>query len=308
MKRNQLSDVTIFVEVARMSGFRAAAENLKLQAASVSEAIQRFEDRLGVRLFERSTRSVTLTPIGAQLYKRSLPAITDLEAAIRDLQEQRDTVSGTLRLSAPYSAGTFFLDDLIARFATKFPEVKVELIYDDRKVDLITSQIDAAIRANTLLEADTYALPIGPNLKMALVASQAYLDRAGIPQKPEDVIMHDGLCFAFGSGDRLAPWIFDGTAGPVAVLPKPRMMVNDLRSLVTYANQGLGLAYVYAEVVATQLAEGELVEVLQGQVPSMPRYSLNYRSKKHMPQRLRAFIDLAKQRPSCDIYGRDEEK
>lgn len=96
MQRSQLSDVSIFVEVARQNGFRAAADVLKLQAASVSEAVQRFEDRLGVRLFERSTRSVALTPIGERLYKRSLPAINELEAAFLDLDEQRDTVSGTL--------------------------------------------------------------------------------------------------------------------------------------------------------------------------------------------------------------------
>ena len=294
MQRSQLSDVSIFVEVARQNGFRAAADVLKLQAASVSEAVQRFEDRLGVRLFERSTRSVALTPIGERLYKRSLPAINDLEAAFLDLDEQRDTVSGTLRLSAPYSAGAFFLDDLIARFAKEYPDVVIELIYNDQKIDLISSQTDAAIRTNTLLEAETHAVPVGPELSMTIVATQDYLDRRGTPQTPEDIFDHDGICFAFGSSDRLAPWMFDGDDGPRSVMPKPRMVVNDLRSLVSYAADGLGLAYVYAEVAAPYVAANTLVEVMSDQVPSMPRYSLNYRSKKHMTRRLRAFIDLAK--------------
>ncbi|MEM7059432.1 MAG: LysR family transcriptional regulator [Pseudomonadota bacterium] len=295
MQRNQLSDMTVFVEVARQNGFRAAAETLKLQAGSVSEAVQRFEDRLGVRLFERSTRSVALTPIGERLYARTMPAINELDAAIRDLDDQRDAVSGTLRLSAPYSAGPFFLDNLVAQFAARFPEVAVELIYDDRKIDLIATQIDAAIRSQTLLDAETHAVPVGPELRMALVASPAYLDRAGTPQTPKDILGHDGICFAFGGADRLAPWMFEGTDGVFQAMPKPRMVVNDLRALVTYAAQGLGFAYVYAEVAAPHLADGGLVEVLRGQVPSMPRYSLNYRSKKHMTRRLRAFIDLAKQ-------------
>ncbi|MCY6383163.1 LysR family transcriptional regulator [Hoeflea prorocentri] len=295
MQRSQLSDVSIFVEVARLNGFRAAARNLKLQAASVSEAVQRFEDRLGVRLFERSTRSVALTAIGEQLFKRSLPAINDLEAAIRDLNDQREGVSGTLRLSAPYSAGAFFLDDLVARFAIRFPDVKVDLIYDDQKVDLIESRIDAAIRSQTLLEADTHAVPVGPNLKMVVVGSPGYLKQHGVPKNPEDVLGHDGICFAFGSSGRLAPWVFDGEDGTLSVMPTPRMTVNDLRSMVLYASQGLGLAYVYAEVAAPLVNAGDLIEVMADRLPSLPRYSLNYRSKKHMTRRLRAFIDMAKE-------------
>jgi len=298
MKRNRLSDIAIFVEVARLNGFRAAAGSLNLQAASVSEAVQRFEDRLGVRLFERSTRSVSLTAIGERLFERSLPAINDLEAAINDLEEQKERVSGTLRLSAPYSAGAFFLDDLVSRFAVAYPEVRVELIYDDRKVDLIASQIDAAIRSQTLLESETHALPVGPALEMTIVASQGYLDRRGVPRAPDDLVDHDGICFAFGNSQKLAPWTLEDPNGSVGVMPKTRMVVNDLRSMVRFASQGLGLAYVYSEVAAPLIAEGDLVPVLQDHVPSLPRYSLNYRSKKHMTRRLRAFIQMARQLPS----------
>ncbi|MEM8958761.1 MAG: LysR family transcriptional regulator [Pseudomonadota bacterium] len=294
MQRNQLSDVSIFVEVARQNGFRAAADVLKLRAASVSEAVQRFEDRLGVRLLERSTRTVSLTPIGERLFERSLPAINDLEAALLDLDAHRDTVSGTLRLTAPYSAGSFFLDNLVARFAAEYPEVTVEVIFDDRKVDLISSKVDAAIRSKTLLEAETHAIPVGPSLRMTIVAAQDYLDRRGTPQSPEDILDHDGVCFSFGGSDQLAPWLFQGDDGPYSVMPKPRMVANDLRSLLSYAARGLGLAYIYAEVAAPFTAADELVEVMSDQMPSMPRFSLNYRSKKHMTKRLRAFIDLAK--------------
>jgi len=294
MQRNQLSDMTVFVEVARANGFRAAAQNLKLKAGSVSEAIQRFEDRLGVRLFERSTRSVALTPIGEQLYARSLPAINELEAAVRGLEEQKDKVTGKLRLSAPYSAGPFFLDDLVASFALAYPEVSVELIYDDKKVDLLETRVDAVIRSHTLLEQETHAVPVGPELEMAIVASQAYLEKRGIPDIPKDILNHDGICFAFGSGDQLAPWNFKGDHGIYSVMPKPRMITNDLRSLMSYAVNGLGLVYLYAEVVAPLLADGTLIKVLQEYVPPLPSYSLNYRSKKHMTLRLRAFIDLAK--------------
>lgn len=294
MKRNNFDDIKVFVEVARQGGFRAAAEHLNHAPATVSEAIQRFEDRLGVRLFERSTRSVVLTPIGEQFYERSLPAITELEGAVSDLDAQKDEVAGTLRLSAPYSAGPFFLDDLVARFALVHPSVDVELIYDDQKVDLLLSGIDATIRSNTLLEPDTHAVSVGPELKMSIVATRHYLEQKGIPKSPRDILIHDTICYAFGRSGQLAPWCFNGPDGGFTIQPKPRLVANDMRSLMHYAGQGLGLAYVYTDVASPYLSSNDMVEVLAEELSHFPRYSINYRSKKHMPRRLRAFLDLAK--------------
>ncbi|MBG6172530.1 DNA-binding transcriptional LysR family regulator [Labrenzia sp. EL_208] len=294
MIQNNFGEIRVFVEVARRGGFRAAAAHLHQAPASVSEAIQRFEDRLGVRLFERSTRSVALTPIGEQFYERSLPAVTDLERALAALDEQKDQVSGTLRLSAPYSAGPFFLDDLVVRFAETYPSVQIEVIFDDKKVDLVTSGIDAAIRSNTMMAPDTHAVPVGPELNMTIVASRAYLDDRGTPKHPHDVLEHDTICYAFGRGDRLAPWGFSGPDGSFVMQPKPRMVANDMRSLLNYAAQGLGLALVYKDIAKPFVEKHDLIEVLGMHLAPLPRYSINYQSKKHMPRRLRAFIDLAK--------------
>ncbi len=295
MERQQLSDLTIFAEVARANGFRAAASRLNLRAGSISEAVQRFEDRLGVRLFERSTRSVALTSAGERLYSRSLPALSDLEAAIQELDEAKDTIAGTLRLSAPYSAGPLFLDRLMAEFARAYPDVQVELIYDDTKVDLVTSGIDATIRSNTLLEQDTYAVPIGPDLKMALVASPHYLAEKGTPERPDDLLDHDGIFFAFGSSRNVAPWTFQEEGGSRVINPKRRLVINNLRSMVEFAASGLGLAYVYHEAARDALEHGTLVSLFEDMVPELPHYSLNYRTKRHMPSRLRAFIEFVKE-------------
>ncbi len=193
----------VLCEASRQGGFRAAAAQLREATASVSEAVQRFEDRLGVRLFERSSGSVRLTPIGEAFYAKSLPAIVELEAALRDLDDQKHEVTGVLRLSAPYSAGPFFLDALVARFAEAYPAVDVELIFDDRKVDLLTSGIDAAIRSSPLLGPDTHAVAVGPELAMAVVASTEYLARRGRPAHPRDILGHDALCYAIGRGGRI---------------------------------------------------------------------------------------------------------
>ncbi|CAK9039462.1 Uncharacterized HTH-type transcriptional regulator YcaN [Durusdinium trenchii] len=286
--------MAVFVEVARAKGFRAAAEKLKLGAGSVSEAVQRFEDRLGVRLFERSTRSIALTPAGERLYERSLPAIRDLESAVQELNDSKDVVAGTLRLSAPRSAGPFFLTDLLARFATAHPEVDVELIYDDRKVNLVTAGVDAAIRSQTLVEQDTYALPVGPELKLALVASPDYLERAGVPATPHDLIAHDGLFYAFDQADRLALWAFAGPGGGYSVTPRSRMVVNDLSTLLSLTEAGLGIAYLYEEPAKTLISKGRLISLFKDEIPALPRYTLNYLTKRHMPARLRAFIDFSK--------------
>lgn len=295
MQRTQLSDMAIFVEVARSGGFRAAAARLKLGPGSVSEAVQRFEDRLGVRLFERTTRRIALTSAGEKLFRRSLPAITDLESAVRELDDERDAPSGKLRLSAPRSSGALFLDDLIARYARKHPQVSVEVIYEDRKSDLVSSGLDAAIRSHALLEQDTHAVPVGPSLEMTIVAAPGYLKVRGWPETPADITAHDGICFAFSDGPRLAPWNFEGPEGSFSVMPTPRLVVNELPSLLAFAAAGLGLTYLYAQAAAPLVAAKRLVPLLEGQTSPLHRYTINYLSKRHMPARLRAFIDLAKQ-------------
>lgn len=295
MKDPNLNDITVFVEVARANGFRAAAENLNLAAGSVSEAIQRLEGRLGVRVIERTTRKISLTSAGEKLYTQAMPALAELADALREAGDDQEKISGTLRLSAPRSSSAFFLDEVISEFAAAHPHVGIEVLYDDSKVDLVTSGIDAAIRAQTLLEKETYAAEIGPELNMVLVASPDYLQRNGVPEKPADVTGHDGICFAFSRADQLAPWSFvEGKKRTYEVMPRPRIIANDLPSMITFAKSGLGMAYVYRKPAEPLIASGELVSLLEKHVPALPRYTINYLTKRHMPARLRAFINLAK--------------
>ncbi|MEP0069744.1 LysR family transcriptional regulator [Pyruvatibacter sp.] len=294
MQRNQLSDMSVFVEVARRGGFRAAAESLKQAPASVSDAIQRFEARLGVRLFERTTRKISLTTAGQRLYERSLPAICDLEGAIKDLNDAAGSVSGTLRLSAPRGSGTLFLDDLIKRYLKMYPDVQIELIYDDGKVDLVSSGIDATIRSHALVEEETHAVPVGPGLDFSLLASPDYLDRMGTPETPNDLVDHDGICFVFSNTGDLAPWTFEGPEGEYSVMPKAKLVLNDFDSMLRFAEDGFGLTYIYSYAARVVVKEKRLIPLFEGLIPSMHRYTINYLTKRHMPARLRAFIDLAK--------------
>lgn len=294
MKRNKLNDISIFIEVAKANGFRAAANNLNLSAGSVSEAVHRLEDSIGVRLFDRTTRKIALTSLGQQLYERSLPAINDIEYAINEVSEAKGGVSGTLKLNAPHACGPFFLDRLIAEYAIAYPNVDIELIYDDQKVDLVSSGLDAVIRSQSLLEQDTHGIPIGSDHEIIIVASPNYLEKNGVPNTPEDLIEHHGVIFSLGHVNKVIPWLFKGKEGAYSVMPKPRIRVNGLVSMLKYVESGIGLAYVYASPVQPLIEAGRLLEVLKGQVFPSPKYTINYLSKRHMPERLRVFIEMAK--------------
>jgi len=294
MQRNQINDLAIFVEVARHGGFRAAADYMKLGPGSVSDAIQRFEDRLGVRLFERTTRRIALTTDGELLFKRSVSAIDELDDAVRDLNDEKDAVTGVLKINAPRNTGSLFLNDLVTRYVKAHPLVQVEIDYDDGKVDLVSSRIDAVIRPRTLVEQDTHAVPLGPKLEMSVAASRAYLNRCGIPDSPQALAEHDGICFAFNGVTNLAPWKFEGNEGAYTVMPKPRIIVNDIAAMLKYAMSGLGVVYLYTSEIESLISSKKLIPLLPGLPSSLPRYTINYLTKRHMPSRLRAFIDLAK--------------
>lgn len=296
MKHDYLNELSVFVEVARHGGFRAAAQKIHMGAGAISESIKRLEDKLNVRLFERTTRKIALTHEGEALYRRSLPAVTDLESAVRAINDNNNQISGTLRMSAPPSSGPLFMNALMIEFAKRYPDVNLELIYDAHKVDLVTSGIDATIRAYSLLEPDTYAVPVGPQLSMSVLASPEYLARMGTPKVPSNVREHDGICYAFGEPDNLAKWVFSGEDGDYSVQPKSKIIVNDLISLLGYAEAGLGLIYTYSSFSETQVKNGTLVPVLESYTSTLHRYTINYLSKRHMPNRLRAFIELAKEK------------
>lgn len=296
MTRSKLNDLTIFVEVVRANGFRAAAKNLKLGAGSVSEAVQRFEDRLGIRLLERTTRAISLTHAGEVLYQRSLPAIDELDAALEEVQDLGDGLTGTLRLTAPTGTGQLFLDTMIADFAVLHPSLAIEVIYDEKKVDLVTTRVDAAIRTETLLDPDTYAIAIGPPHEMTIVARPSYLEKAAPLNSPQEISLHQGVCFAFGDSEHLAPWVFRTRDGPLTVMPNPRVVSNNVNSILRYAEAGLGLAYMFTVTAKPALQNGRLVEALPQSLEMLPRFSLNYLSKRNIPARLQAFIEFVKAR------------
>ena len=203
-----LGDLNAFVAVARAGGFREGARASGGSASGLSEAVRRLETQLGVRLFNRTTRSVVPTEAGLSLLGRLGPALSEVEAALDVVNGFRDRPAGSLRLNVPVSAARLILPDIIPGFLAAYPGIRLEVIADENFVDVLAAGCDAGIRYDERLEQDMIAVPIGPRVQhFATAASPAYLDRHGRPQHPSDLLGHSCLRGRFASGAML-PWEF----------------------------------------------------------------------------------------------------
>lgn len=293
MKKVQLNEMSVFIEVVRSDGFRAAAKKLNLGAGSISQSVQRLEDRLGNQLLNRTTRKVALTEAGRTLFNRCSPALAYIEDVLKELDEAKDSLSGTLKINAPRAVGGCFLDDLLANYASQYPAVNIDIVYQDNKVDLVQSGVDAAIRIDGLLEKDTYAVPVGPTLDMAVFATPEYLKLNGVLSHPSDLTQHRGICYKQQSASNIYAWQFNEDGNKYSVTPQPAVITNDSDSIMAFARKHIGIGYLYLHDIQPYLETGEVVQILTEYTSSQGRYSINYLSKKNMPKRLRAFIDMA---------------
>ena len=290
----RLDDLRVLRAVARAGGFRAAAERYGLSASRASDIVRRCEDRLGTRLFERTTRAVRPTDALAAMLRDAEAPLAQLEAAVSRAVGGGDRPSGRLTIGAPVAAGPLFLAALAARYLSRHPDVTLDIRYDDAPVEAVAAGLDLAVRSEGLLEGDQHAVPVGPPIALTLAAAPPYLERCGAPAHPGEVPDHDGVCFRLPVGG-LAPWTFRAEeGGEVVRMPRPRVAVNSQPDVIAFAERGLGLALLYADAARGAIERGRLVELLPGWALPLPRFRLAYRSKRHMPPKVRAFIDMAK--------------
>src|SRR5882757_8729268 len=204
-----LNDLSAFVTVARAGGFRDAAKLGGVSASSLSEAVRRLEARLGVRLLNRTTRSIAPTEAGARLLERLTPALGEIEAAIDVVNAFRDRPAGTLKLNVPSTVARLALPAIVAPFLKAYPDIRLEVVVEESFVDVLAAGCDAGIRYDERLEQDMIAVPIGPRVqRFATAASPAYLDRYGRPQHPSDLLNHACIRGRFASG-AMPPWEFE---------------------------------------------------------------------------------------------------
>jgi DNA-binding transcriptional LysR family regulator len=290
-----LADLTAFVAVARAGGFRDAARKMDGSASSLSEAVRRLESALGVRLLNRTTRSVMPTEAGARLLDRLGPALGEVEAALDVVNGFRDRPAGTLRLNVPVSAARLVLPHIVPPFLAAYPDIRLEIIAEDSFVDVLAAGCDAGIRYDERLEQDMIALPIGPRVqRYATAASPAYLDRCGRPDHPRDLLAHACLRGRFASGAMHA-WEFERDGEIVTVEPSGPLVVRigaatDLA--VDAAVAGCGVIQLFEGWLRPHLESGALEPVLE---PWWQRFSgpfLYYPGRHHLPAPLRAFVDF----------------
>ena len=291
----ELQDLFAFLAVAQAGGFREGARASGSSASSLSEAVRRLETRLGVRLLNRTTRSVLPTEAGARLIERLVPALGEVEAALDVVNSFRDRPSGTLRLNVPANVARLVLPAIVTPFLKAYPEIKLEVIVEDSFVDVLGAGCDAGIRYDDRLEQDMIAVPIGPRFqRFATAAAPDYLNARGRPEHPRDLLGHDCLRGQFASGS-IPTWEFERDGEIVRVDPSGQLMVRlgaavDLA--VDAAVGGLGVIHLFEDWLRPHLDSGALEPVLESWWQTFTGPFLYYSGRRHLPAPLRAFVDF----------------
>ncbi|MGH6616490.1 LysR family transcriptional regulator [Sphingomonas sp.] len=294
MTTPNLDDIRLFASVAEAGGFRTAAQRRNVSASSLSDAVRRLEGDLGVRLLNRTTRSVTPTEAGQRLLERLRPALAEITDALDGLAVRAGQPSGTLRLNVPTVVAHYILPPIVARFLAAHPGIRMEITAEDTFLDVLAHGFDAGIRYEESIAKDMIAIPIGPkHQRFAVAGSPAYLAAHGVPKHPRDLADHARIGHRFASG-HLALWDFERGSKRFRITPEGPLISSSHAITMAAALAGLGLIASFAEFLQPEIDRGALVQVLSDWQEDFPGPSLYYHSRRHMPAPLRAFIDFVK--------------
>ncbi|AGP45989.1 LysR family transcriptional regulator [Serratia plymuthica] len=293
MKAPSPADLSIFLSIAQHLNLSRAAIDLGLTPSALSHSLRVLENRLGVRLFNRTTRSVALTEAGDRLYTRLRPAFRDIDDALEDLNSFRDKPSGSLRITASRQACELVLLPIISPFLQQYPDIRLEIVESDAFVDVVAEGFDAGVRFSNRLDADMVSLEIGPNLRSVVVGAPKFFELHGVPQKPEDLQRIPCIRHRFPSGT-IYRWEFERGGITQEIEVNGSLTLGDVSLMLRPAIQGLGLAYVFEDMATRYLAEGSLIQVLADWCPYYPGLHLYYPGRRHVPAPLKAFIDFAR--------------
>lgn len=297
MTRLDPSDLATFVAVAKHLSFRKAADSLGVTASALSHAVRSIETRIGVRLLNRTTRSVSLTEAGERLYGRVTPAFRDIQDAIEDLNSFRDRPAGLLRINAARMACHLALLPVMASFSAKYPDVSIEIAADNALTDIVGQGFDAGVRFGEALALDMVAVPLGPRMRFAVVGSPDYFARHDKPVTPYDLRSLPCIRYRFDSGQYYR-WEFERGAEEMEVEVGGPLTVGDQDLMLRPALDGMGLAYLFEHQVTEQLKAGRLVQVLEDWCPYYPGFFLYYPGRRQLPAVLRAFVEHVKSQRS----------
>lgn len=293
-RRSDFADLSYFLEIAKHRNFRRAGVELGLSASALSHALRGLEERLGVRLLNRTSRSVTLTAAGEALQAAVQDPFRQIGQALDVVNQFRDAPMGRVRLSVPNDAADHLLAPVLPTFVERYPDVELEVSVSNRLIDMTEAGFDAGIRYGGTVPEDMVAQRLSADIRWLVVGSPAYFERFGVPAHPNDLKSHRCIGIRIGD-DSIYRWEFERGDASLSVAAPGSLIVDDGRLGLAAARDGVGLMYVADTMVRKELASGELRSVLDDWVTSSGGYHIYYSSRRQVPAALRLFIDLVRE-------------
>ncbi len=292
--RLPLAMLEVFTAIAQHGSLRSAADALGIKPSTVSHQLRSLEERMGVALFIRTTRSVTLTEAGRALLGGTGPAFAQLSEAVETARGTGHVARGALRLAMPEFVYRLLVGPSLRGFRAAYPEIEIELSLSDALSDILGEELHAGFRLGDRIAQDMVAVRLTPPLPLVIAASPEYLQAQGTPEVPSDLLRHECIRYRFQSSGQIAPWNFEGADGSFTVAVQGSFVANTLPTLVDLARQGLGLIYVFEEICADELKDGTLVSVLHDDLPVSPCISIYFPREYRNMVPLRLFLDHLK--------------
>jgi len=294
MQATGLTELEAVVAVARYRNFRVAAVELNRSRSAVSHAVATLEHRLGIRLFNRTTRSVSLTEAGELFVGSVAPALAEIRGAIGAASSRRASLGGTLRIKTSDDIAREMMAPIILQYLRRFPEMKVDVVTSGPSSDIVVDGFDAGVRRADNVPRDMIAIPLSYEVRMAVVGSLAYLENRRKPRTPQELLTHRCIRHRLPNG-AVNPWTFERHGNAVTMNVEGPLIVDEPALILDAARAGVGLAYLRDSIVASDLAHGRLVRVLDDWTRSFPGICLFYPSRRNIPAGLRALIDLIRE-------------
>jgi DNA-binding transcriptional LysR family regulator len=296
MVQENFNDLAAFAVVARERSFTKAAAKLGVSQSALSQTIRNLEERLGLRLLTRTTRSVSPTEAGERLLRTVAPRFEEIEVELAALSELRKKPAGTIRITAGEHPAITVLQPALAKLLPEYPDIDVEIIVDYGLTDIVAEGYDAGVRLGEQVAKDMIAVRVGPDMRMAVVGSPLYFDRCPQPEAPQDLTAHNCINIRLPTYGGIFPWEFEKNGRELKVRVEGQLVFNNISLRLSSALNGLGLAYMPEDHVLAHIAEGRLIRVLTDWCAPFPGYHLYYPSRRHSSPAFALLIDALRYR------------
>jgi len=296
MRHGDFSELAAFIAVAEAGSFTRAAAKLGLSQSAVSYSVRMLEQKLGVRLISRTTRSLSLTDAGQRMLRNLRPSFENIENEIAAISALRDKPTGTIRVTTFRYAATSVLWPVVTKFLAEYPDIEMEIMVDEGLTDIVADRFDAGIRVGEQVQKDMIAVRVGPDLRMAVVGSPSYFAKRGVPETPRDLGNHLGVSYRQRTGGGLYAWEFERDGEELQVRMNGPLIMNDGLMLEAAALDGLALAYTFENQVAQYVEDGRLVRVLEDWCPPFSGYHLYYPSRRQHTAAFALFVEALRYR------------